>query len=143
MDEIIKRLHKWAATDVQQRHWLTGGGSEPSCTYCYSCAVKAAAAHPGSEIDGGWPGEEDGCLHCDTCGCLIEYSLTDYGASSEIDHFRSARFRTSLSRIDAYHLARMIEAAPNSPDAKRIVKRAARWIPDATLTPPSSSRSTT
>lgn len=54
-------------------------------------------------------GEEDSCVHCGTCGKILEYILSDTGAASELDHFRSVKFRRSkrLDRDTAYHLARL------------------------------------
>jgi hypothetical protein len=40
-------------------------------------------------IDGGYHGqcEHDNCEHCDTCGKLLAYTLTDYGARDEIEEW--------------------------------------------------------
>lgn len=129
--EMVERLEAFIGDmDVPPPYWLSGGGTEATYTYCLPCAKAVAKAHPGAEIDGGWSGESDSCVHCEKCGCLLEYTLTDNGAAYEIEHFSSIRFRRPLTRDDAYHIARMLAAAPDDPDAIKIGKRAMRWLPE-------------
>lgn len=93
--------------DPPPQYWLD---SDATFSYCYPCARKARAtelglAEPPAErdwferseadeefedgIDGGawYSGESDSTVACQTCGETLRYSLTDYGALSEIDHF--------------------------------------------------------
>ena len=41
----------------------------------------------GEHFGGGYCMEEDSCEHCEKCGKLLDYTLTDYGVSSELEHF--------------------------------------------------------
>lgn len=38
-------------------------------------------------VSSGRDGESDTCETCDVCGKTLSYVLTDYGATSELDHF--------------------------------------------------------
>lgn len=58
-----------------------------------------------SGIDGrmqGMPGESDGPLRCDTCGCTLEYVLTDYGVAEELSHFEAYPVRLG-DKVDGEH----------------------------------------
>ena len=74
--------------------------------------------------------ESDRCVHCGTCGKLLDYTLTDSGADSELEHFRHVRFRRDkqLDRDTAYHLARLLDAKGNDCEAIMIAARAIRCM---------------
>lgn len=84
--------------------------------YCPKCIGAALAAEKAKHPDGAdvyvaqGSGENDSSLHCDSCGCLLAYSLTDYGASYELDHFTKARgwSRKSLHPDVAFELCAML-----------------------------------
>ena len=130
--EIVDRLDAYVADlEVPAPYWLTGSDADESQVYCFSCAEAAAAKSIGTEVAGGYGGESDSCEHCDTCGRVLDYTLTDAGVGSEIDHFRKVRFRKPLGKEEAYHVARMLAGAEDDPDAIRIATRAVNAIPPA------------
>lgn len=124
---MIIALDSYAAVP-RAPYWLEHS-NESSETYCYDCAQKELAKYPDALLGGGYGGENDGCLHCETCGALLDYTLTNYGTNSEIVHFRTVRFRAPLSREEAYHVARMLAGAQSDPEAIRIAARAIKKIP--------------
>lgn len=125
------KLNERAGQVALPPYWLEGGNSEPSDDYCRHCADKAAKAYK-AEICGGWSSEADSCRHCATCGSVLEYSLTTHGVIAELEHFRSVRFRKPLSKEEAFHVARLIEAAPDDAEARAIAKRAVLEIQQST-----------
>lgn len=38
-------------------------------------------------LDGGWRTESDGPRYCEGCGVKLDFALTDYGVTSELEHF--------------------------------------------------------
>ncbi len=97
--------------------------------YCIKCLK---AKFPESERRYGCAGgaEHDGCVHCVECGKLLDYVLTDAGASEELAHFATVKFRRNkpLDRNTAFHLARLIAAKENDLDVIRIAARAIRCM---------------
>ena len=72
---------------------------------------------------------EDTCKHCIICGALLDYALNDTGVESELDHYRHCRFVIDLTPGDAFHIARMVEAAPADPAVLDLARRALRRLP--------------
>lgn len=50
--------------------------------------------------------------------------LTDYGVDAELEHFRTVRFRKPLNREAAFHISRIIDAAPDNLKAQSLARRA-------------------
>jgi hypothetical protein len=121
------RLDRYAGYNRADPYWL----STDDCgyTYCRKCALEALAASPGAELDGGFFGEGDHSEFCETCGKSLDYTLTNYGASVEIDHYRKVKFRAPLDRDEAYYVARMLGADRDNEDAVKIARRAVAKIP--------------
>jgi hypothetical protein len=85
---------------VKKPYWFmrNAGGVEEG-TFCRECAeklrLKLAEANKDKpkvlecldRLDGGWSQESDTVVTCKSCHELLEYTLTDYGAESEWDHF--------------------------------------------------------
>ena len=71
----------------------------------------------------GSDGESDSTKHCDICGQLLHYHLTDYGADSEVGHFMSLAPNPTVYRDDAYYLAELVSARWDH-DVQEIVHRA-------------------
>lgn len=121
--ELEAALLDFANIETPFPHWMSGDKAEPSYCYCEPCAEKELAAGNGEFVDGGWGSEEsDTCIHCETCGRVLSYVLTEYGVASEIAHFRK-RFRTDvrpLYKDEAYHLARILLSAPDDSDAEHV-----------------------
>jgi hypothetical protein len=122
-------------------YWLEDAETE---TYCLKCVKRLAKGRDYSGYGGA--AEQDGCLHCDKCGELLDYTLTDYGAAEELAHFKTITFRRNkpLDRNTAYHLARLIWARDYDMEVIRIAAKAIRCmrrIPHAQPKPSTSKRS--
>lgn len=112
--------------------------SDESFEYCEGCAdallTKALPLLPKArredhrvsptELHG-----EDTCKNCMICGALLDYALNDCGVESELDHYQSCSPRAPLHPGDAFHIARMLEAAPQDPAVLRLARDAARLMP--------------
>lgn len=118
---------EYAALNPEPEYWLDfedGGDGNGHCLRC----IKKLDAGRNKYTGSGGSTEEDGCLHCGTCGKILDYTLTDHGALEELAHFMTVKFRRNkpLDRNTAYHLARLIEAKENDMDVIRIAARAIR-----------------
>lgn len=119
--EIERALFGFASIQPEYPCWMANGDAGPS--YCFACATKKAA-ETGDEVDGGYRRyENDGCCHCDICGVLLDYTLTEYGVSEELDHYERRRFRAPLHPEDAYHVGCLLRDAPENPNVIRVAKR--------------------
>lgn len=106
--------------DPPATHWLAEDSCE---NYCYECAKAAVAKSKGldgwpqrpagfshewspeqeaaydlineleEEIDGGFDTHSDSSHYCTTCGKLLSYLLTEYGASEELAHFSDCKIQ--------------------------------------------------
>ncbi|MBK3476877.1 hypothetical protein JJD66_12350 [Pseudomonas sp. MF6751] len=124
----------WAhasSLDVQFPHWIGGDDTDQGPSYCLECAEAEVAAGRAEYVDGGWQQENDGCCHCETCGRLLEYTLTKYGASEEIDHYLSAKLTGPISPEDAFHIAKMLEHDEGNSEAISIAIQAVELIKSA------------
>lgn len=93
--DVVKFLAEQSGTvEIKYPYWIRGEAGENWCRYC----GKAMARHlrrrskRGEKqnyiLDGGYlGGDEDGCARCAGCGCLLHYTLTDYGTENELSHF--------------------------------------------------------
>ena len=74
-----------------EEHWIHNG--DEGLSYCRECCEKEVAkllkADPSGEycVDGGWGIEGDTTPYCETCGKLLDNTLTEYGCEAEVDHF--------------------------------------------------------
>lgn len=108
--------------------------SDATNSYCHACAWREGARELGLEgrepknwfswdeqdraindrIRGGDPcgGESDHSEYCTTCGVTLNYHLTSYGASVELDHFleHPPTPETLNMPEEAYALRRTLEA---------------------------------
>lgn len=114
--------------DVPFPHWIGGADADQGPSYCRSCAEAEVAAGRAEYVDGGWQQENDGCCHCETCGRLLDYTLTEYGASEEIDHYMGTELAGPISPEDAFHIAKMLEQDEKNPQALSIGIQAAELI---------------
>ena len=114
--------------DVPFPHWIGGDDADQGPSYCRSCAEAEVAAGRAEYVDGGWQQENDGCCHCETCGRLLEYTLTEYGASEEIDHYSGAELMGPISPEDAFHIAKMLEHDESNHQALSIAIQAVDLI---------------
>ncbi|AMK23237.1 hypothetical protein GG804_02050 [Sphingomonas histidinilytica] len=72
---------------------------------------------------------EDTCKHCLICGALLDYALNETGVAAELDHYVSHPPSRPLRAGDAFHIARMLEAAPADHGVLRLAREALRRIP--------------
>ncbi|MBS1807530.1 MAG: hypothetical protein JST84_05000 [Acidobacteria bacterium] len=89
-------------------YWVNNGPDE-SISYCYQCAEKEVKRlkkeNPNGEyfIGGGYSFEEDSQSFCETCGCLLQCSFTNYACEEEMRHFGEYSFDfTSPSDCDSF-----------------------------------------
>ncbi len=127
----VALLALWAhasSLDVPYPHWVGGDDVDQGPSYCWQCADAEVVAGKAEYVDGGWQQENDGCCHCETCGRLLEYTLTECGASEEIDHYSGAKLSGPISPEDAFHIAKMLEHDESNPQALSIAMRAVELI---------------
>jgi hypothetical protein len=109
-------------------HWIEGPNGEirgkSECTdFCRGCAEKrhaeAVAKDPQNADDYHLSGayyaqESDSCRHCADCDAVLDYSLTEHGFASELEHFESTYIKEGEPlTIDVeigWHLHALFEA---------------------------------
>ena len=130
MSAIAMLFDSYAALEPEDPHWIYDGDGGEGEDYCRRCALAKIEKDGKGELSMSVSPESDGCLHCTKCGKLLGYVLTDYGANSELDHFRSVKFRRNklLDRETAYHLARLLAAKDGDYEATMIAARAIRCM---------------
>lgn len=72
---------------------------------------------------------EDTSKNCMICGALLNYALNECGVSSELDHYGAYPPTTDLRPGDAFHIARMLEAAPANQSVLRLGEAAIKLMP--------------
>lgn len=123
--EMETLLQRYAGIDPPYPCWLGGDRADPGPDYCRECATERVKAGFGEFVDGGYDAAEaEHCCHCEGCGKLLDYFLTDYGVRDEMQHFHGRRLRSPLDREEAFHIARILEAAPNDKAVLRLGRRA-------------------
>lgn len=130
--------------DPPPMHWLE---SDAGISYCRKCAITAR----GKEFEFGPPirnadyyrrtelehaffdgmrsyahgcaGHSDITEACYHCGITLAYWLTDYGISSELDHWSKAEMTGDLSEI-AYNIDRLFECSDEQwPEVEVLARR--------------------
>lgn len=131
--DLMAKLEDFIADfDVPLPYWVADGNDDGNDggVYCRDHAVVAVAKAGGDAIlDGGWSLESDGCRHCETCSRVLQYSLTNYGIDSEISHFLGNQPTKPLGEEEAYHIERILCAAPDNPDALQVAEMAVGAMP--------------
>lgn len=126
----ILRLHA-STLDVPYPHWLGGDGVDQGPSYCRACADAEVAAGKAEYVDGGWQQDDDTCCHCEVCQELLEYNLTEYGASAELDHYTANPPTAPISPETAFHIMKMLEHDENNAEAIAVAVAAAQLITEA------------
>ncbi len=112
--------------------------SDEGHEYCRCCAEALLASvlpllpkdeHEDHRVSATELHHEDTCKHCLICGALLDYALNETGVASELDHYQSCSPTTELRPGDAFHIARMLEAAPADRAVLRLAQEALRCIP--------------
>lgn len=108
LQELRGTLDAYADLEPPPCCWLSDDGGD---SFCPTCAP-AAAEKRGAEVDGGYygQGESDHGERCTTCGQILDYRLTDYGALEELAHFENYPVDGLPSRETAYEMAAMLSA---------------------------------
>lgn len=126
--QLLEQLERYADIDPAPACWFeTDDGDWDMNDYCEECCRKEMAKHPGAHMsgDGGcWP-ESDSCRHCETCGKLLGYTLTNYGVRAEIEHFTMHPPEAPLSKEEAFHIARMLAGAADGDETAISIARSA------------------
>lgn len=106
--------------DAPYPYWING--DDEGTSWCRPCGeeqiARLKAEQPDGEFDlaGGYEQQaEDSCCHCEGCGRLLDYRLTDTGVDQEISHF-SQHVAETASADDVFHVVRLLEGAENSDD---------------------------
>ena len=126
---VVRQLERVAsASEIPYPHWLGGDDADQGESYCFDCANKKVVGGEAEFVDGGWMQDNDGCCHCEDCGRLLDYTLTDYGVKEELSHFKSDRMRRKLSPELAYHLARVLEHNETHPEVLALLPKVNRAL---------------
>ncbi len=135
--DLVLALNQYAALDPSPVCWTrwNSGGLAASGIYCWTCAMAEVVIGHGEIVVYEISYESDGCAHCSICNLILDYHLTDCGVDEELDYFHGLRLTTPLPKQDAYHIARIIEAAPENKDALRLAKRALAKATEPHLNP--------
>lgn len=129
MNALSLLFDLYAALDPEPPCWLDFEDGGDGRSHCLRCIKKLDKGQDKYTV--GSPGaEEDTCLHCGTCGKILDYTLTDAGAEHELEHFRAVKFRRNrpLDRDTAYHLARLCAAKNDDVETTFIAARAIRCM---------------
>lgn len=130
MNALSLLFDKYADLEPENPHWICDDDGDEGHNYCRRCALAKIKKDGKGDLNVSVAPESDSCLHCTVCGKLLDYTLTNHGADSELDHFRSVKFRRDkpLDRDTAYHLARMLAAKGDDCEAVVIAARAIRCM---------------
>jgi hypothetical protein len=145
--DFIEWLRELSA-DVQarySRHFENEDGQSEEADYCVECvdAVQEERLASGNEfsIIDGWNDahEQDSAPHCEKCGCLLEFSPTQYCIDNEIEWLEQA---LDISADDSEIFLRVMQNFHRetewpmiAPHAERLMRAAGREIvPDGFIT---------
>ncbi|WIW89594.1 hypothetical protein K3M67_06445 [Sphingobium sp. V4] len=112
--------------------------SDEAHEYCRACAdallAKVLPLLPEDERDDHRVSatelnHEDTPKNCMICGALLDYALNEYGVATELNHYRAYPLTGDLHPGDAFHIARMLEAAPNDRAVLRFGRNAIKSLP--------------
>jgi hypothetical protein len=116
--------------------WIRTENNDSEENYCRACAdlkvaeLIAAGADPRETlVDGGWGGnEEDSQPSCETCGVLLECTLTEYAVQEELAHYRE--HCAGYTPESVYCLLQMVEGCIDEKDQGALAKIGFRWLWD-------------
>ena len=143
-------LHEWLSTvriELDKREEAAPPSyylpdNDDGNQYCWECLKKL---FPDDDWGGGaYSVEYDSCMHCETCGRVLSYVLTNYGAKEELEHFSEHTWDWN-NPDDCYHVARMLDcwlgwgawSIQDLPDRERVIKAIQNGAnaPDSVLIP--------
>jgi len=107
-------------------YWFCGENDDEGESLCYDCihaVPRVPVSEYGDEICSGAYGESDGSEHCQECGKLLSYTLTDYGVNSEMRYFLDAESKWDWnSPDDCFELARIAHAVYTVAQKRDLIK---------------------
>lgn len=131
MTDLLSVLDAFSGPAQDGYFIVTARGDDDMHDVCRACGEDAKK--PGETLQQLDTPESDYCRHCYRCGCILCYSLTDIGVSEELGHFRENPPSAPLSRSVAYHIARILEAAPDDREAQALGAAAVMAIEEEAL----------
>lgn len=111
-DELSHMLDQ-KASEPEPPYWFYNhaqleNGYDEADSLCWDCIHQVMPdAKIGEHFGGGWCCQEDGCEACEKCGKLLDYTLTDCGVQSELDHFTEHPPENLDNKSECYSLARI------------------------------------
>ncbi len=97
----------------EPEHWING--ADAGLSYCFDCCEKEVERllkeNPDGDysVDGGWDIEGYYTPYCETCGKLLENTLTDCGCEEEVEYFLMNGFDPK-SNYDCRAMSEVISA---------------------------------
>jgi len=135
----VEAFEEWlrpvaAKAKTENLCWISTVTGYSDEEYCRDCAdvkvaelISAGADPEGTHVDGGWGGgQSDSPERCETCGIILETTLTDYGVEEELSHFSSNSFDQSPET--AHELLDMAAGCDSDEQRLTVAKIAYRWL---------------
>ena len=85
MSQLSLLFDEYANLTPEPACWLDFEDGGDGNSHCLRCIKKLDAGKDRFTCSCGGS-EEDGCLHCGTCGKILDYTLTDYRSSRNKVH---------------------------------------------------------
>lgn len=124
LDQQVRAIYNYChehAAILEPPYWLTGEGEDEGISYCWSCLQEHLSedARAGDDWGGGYCAETDSPEVCEGCGMLLDYELTDDGATEELAHF--AEYPPDLTNPEVCYALAAVADAAYSDMAKRLL----------------------
>lgn len=115
LSPIIDAIAAPFRSEVQDMHWISTPNGDEGSEWCYNCGNaridELRAANPQHSedyfLDGGWAIEDDSTCWCERCGVRLNSIMTDYCASSELDHYVATGIVSFCEEI-AYDISELV-----------------------------------
>jgi len=117
-------LHEWLSTvriELDKREEAAPPSyylpdNDDGNQYCWECLKKL---FPDDDWGGGaYSVEYDSCMHCETCGRVLSYVLTNYGAKEELEHFSEHTWERCAASLTVIKSCSPMCFPPFSPAAR-------------------------
>jgi len=128
---LLSRLQRFLTkheTYPEPPYWFWEGeldGYSEGDSFCEACIKTIMPdAKYGDNYTGGSAYESDGSCVCDKCSELLQYTLTDYGVNSELEHFLENPLEKSdlENTFTCYALARMAYGVSNKSQIRDFIR---------------------
>lgn len=102
--------------EVETMHWISTPNGDEGSEWCYDCGKAKVDELRGADpdnsddyfLDGGWAIEDDSTCWCERCGVRLDSIMTDYCASSELDHYVTNGIVSFCEEI-AYDISELVD----------------------------------